>query len=114
MWALIVDAYVKMRCAADQARKRPAVAVDSAAHASEVESIACFDKFGRSFGIDRDIRHQCAPNCFLASAEYRPTHPAPRAVSANEDLRLEHAAICGDSHAVRVLNDVKHATAFDD
>src|SRR5580704_4228844 len=49
MWALIVNPHVKMRHTADQARKRPAISVDSAANASEVEAVTAFDKFGRAF-----------------------------------------------------------------
>src|ERR1700722_1437432 len=111
---LIVNAYVKMRCTADQARKRPAVAIDSAAHTSEVEAIASLEKFGRTFMINCDIRHQGAPDRLLASAEYRATHPAARSISADEDLSLEDAAICSDSHVARILNNVQHATALHD
>src|SRR5258705_5300235 len=70
----IVDAHIQMRRAADEAWKRPAIATDSAAHASEVEPVALFGEFRCAFGIDRDIRHQRAPDCFLASAENCATH----------------------------------------
>src|SRR5208282_1058089 len=101
-----------MRRAADKTWERPAIAVDPAAHAAEIEPVAPLGEFGRALGIDCDVRHQRAPDRFLASAKHRAADPAARAVSANEDLRIEDAVLCADVHAARVLNNVEHATAF--
>src|SRR5580704_19779374 len=64
--ALIVNADVQMWHAVDEARERPAVAADSAADASKVEAVASCGEFGRALGVDCDVRHQCAPDRFLA------------------------------------------------
>ena len=103
-----------MRRAADKARKRPAVAADPAAHAAEVEAVPLRGKFGRALGIDRNIRHQCAPDCFPASAKYRAADPAARSVGADQDLRFENSAVGDDPHAVRVLSHVEHANPLHD
>src|ERR1700722_3594838 len=78
--ALIVDAHVEMRCASDEAGERPTVAVDSAAYASKVKAVALLDKFRRAFGIDRDVGHQCAPDCFFPRTKDPATDPAARSV----------------------------------
>src|ERR1700722_9747561 len=101
-----------MRCASDKARKRPAVAVDSAADASEVKAVTLLDKFRRAFGIDRDVRHQCAPDCFLARIKYCAPDPAARSVCADQDLRVEDASLSVDAHVICVLNNVEYSIAL--
>ena len=98
-----------------KAWERPAVAADSAAHASEVEPVAFPGKFGRALGIDCDVRHQCAPDCLLARAEYRPTDPAARSVGSHQHLRfVDAAARCRRARRVASWADVEHAIALDD
>src|SRR5208283_2252295 len=109
----IIDAYIQMRSAADKAWERPAVAANSTAHASEVEPVAFPGKFGRALGIDRNVRHQPAPDCLLASAEYRSTDPAARPVGSDQYSPFVSSPLGADAHAARALGRVEHTIALD-
>src|SRR5580658_3782886 len=118
---LVVDADIEMWTAADLTWERPRIPLDSAADASEVESVTMFYKLECAARIDGNVGHQGASDRalrvsirVLAIAEDAGADATAGAVGAYEDRGLEDAAVGDGANSRGVLLNVQHAASLDD